>query len=309
VSTRASRTGSGSTDAGSHALARIAVGVDGYPEGRDAAVLGATIARATGAELMLVAIHLDPLVAVPRELGWTGMHKQAEAMLRETRNAVAPDARIDVETDWSVPRALERVVRRERRDLLVVGSSRRGPEGRVRIGKRTRQLLCHGGRCALAVAPRGLRQSTERRLVQVGVGYEDGPESRAALSLAGSIAVAAGAKLLVRGVVDDRLHAVAWSESSRERTLAMWDELLVPAVESLRENAGRAAKATGADAVVQVLRGNPADALGELCEHVDLLVIGSRRWGAAARALLGSTGESLMHDASCPILVVPHSDA
>lgn len=89
----------------------------------------------------------------------------------------------------------------------------------------------------------------------------------------------------------------------------MWDELLEPAVESLRENAQGAAKATGADAEVEVLRGSPADALGELCEHVDLLVIGSRRWGAAARALLGSTGETLMHDGSCAILVVPRTDA
>ena len=104
---------------------------------------GRVIARATGAELMLVAVHRDPLVVLPRELGWEGMHKQAEALLRETRDAVAPDARIDVETDWSVPRALERVVKREHRDLLVVGSSRRGPEGGVRIGQRTRQLLCH----------------------------------------------------------------------------------------------------------------------------------------------------------------------
>jgi hypothetical protein len=141
-----------------------------------------------GPGLVLVAIHPDPLVVVPRELGWTVMHKQAEALLRETRDAVAPDARIDVETDWSVPRALERVAMREHRDLLVVGSSRGGPEGRVRIGKRTRQLLCDG-RCALAVAPRGLSDTTERQLARVGVGYEGGPESQAALSRAGSIAV------------------------------------------------------------------------------------------------------------------------
>jgi nucleotide-binding universal stress UspA family protein len=308
VSKNASGTASGSNDADSPAVARIAVGVDGYSEGGDAAVLGAMIARATGAELMLVAIHPDPLVVVPRELGWTVMRKQAEALLRETRDAVAPDARIDVETDWSVPRALERVVLREHCDLLVVGSSRRGPEGRVRIGNRTRQLLSDG-RSALAVAPRGLSDTTERRLARVGVGYEGGPESQAALSLAGSIAVAAGAKLVVRGVVDDRLPAVGWSQSGHESMLAIWDELLEPAVGSLRENAEGAAKATGADAEVEVLCGSPADVLGELCEHVDLLVIGSRRWGAAARALLGSTGETLMHDASCAILVVPRTDA
>jgi nucleotide-binding universal stress UspA family protein len=307
VSPRASRSASSTTDPSSGVIARIAVGIDGYPEGHDAAVLGARIARATGAELMLVAIHPDPLVVLPRELGWKGMHKQAEALLRETRDAVAPDARIDVETDWSVPRALERVVKREHRDLLVVGSSRSGPEGRVRIGKRTRQLLCQCT-CALAVAPRGLSDTKQRRLARVGVGYEGGPESQAALSLAGSIAVAAGAKLTVLGVVDDRLPDVGWTESGRERVRAMWDELLKPAVESLREDAQRAAEATGTDVEVQVIRGTPADALGELCDQVDLLLIGSRRWGAVARVLLGTTGEMLMHGASCPILVAPRPE-
>ena len=43
----------------------------------------------------------------------------------------------------------------------------------------------------------------------------------------------------------------------------------------------------------------------ELGEQVDLLVIGSRRWGAATRVLVGSTGEALLHDAACPVLVVP----
>jgi nucleotide-binding universal stress UspA family protein len=56
---------------------------------------------------------------------------------------------------------------------------------------------------------------------------------------------------------------------------------------------------------VESLGGRPADWLLDLCEHVDLVVIGSRRWGAVARLMLGSTGEALMHDASCPVLVVP----
>jgi nucleotide-binding universal stress UspA family protein len=57
-----------------------------------------------------------------------------------------------------------------------------------------------------------------------------------------------------------------------------------------------------------VRRGRPADALMELCERVDLLVIGSRRWGGAARVLLGRTGEALMHDASAAVLVVPRPE-
>ena len=299
---------SAAVDPGAHAIERIAVGINGFDEGRDAAALGAMIARATGAELLLVAVHPDPLVVLPRELGWTGLRKHAEASLRETRDALAPGARIDVETDWSVPRALERVVRRERRDLLVLGSSRRGPDGCVRIGKRTRQLLCHCT-CALAVAPRGLGTRPARELARLGVGYDGGPESGAALSVAGSIAHAADAKLSVRGVVDDRLPGVGWTQSERKRVEAMWDELLEPEIRSLREDAQRAAGAASAAAEVEVARGRPADALAALGDQVDLLVIGSRRWGAVARVLLGSTGEALMHDARCPIMVVPRPAA
>ena len=299
----ATPSGAGEAYSRSAPIARIAAGVDGYREGRDAATLASMIARAAGADLMLVAVHPDPMVVLPAEIGWTGMRKEAERLLRETRDALAPGARIAVETDWSVPRALERVVQREHRDLLAVGSSRAGPEGRVRIGNRTRQLLGHS-RCALAVAPRGFSEQPSRRLARIGVGYDGAPESEAALALAGALAVNAGATLRVRSVVDDRVPMVGWQSAVREQVLAMWDELLAPHIAALLERAQSAAEATGAElAEVDVQRGRPADALLEMCEHVDLLVIGSRRWGEAARVLIGRTGEALMHDASAPVLV------
>ncbi len=282
----------------------IAAAVDGYSEGRDAAALGGMLARATGGELLLVAVHPEPLVVLPPELGWKAMRTHAEAGLRQIRDELAPGARVVVETDWSVPRALERVAAREHRTMLVMGSSRRGPEGRVRIGKRTRQLLCHF-RCSLAVAPRGLSTHPLHRLAHIGVGYDGSPESEAALALAGSIAVAGGATLSIRGVVDDRIPSLGWFSSGREQVMEMWSELLEPQFESLRARAQAAADATGAEVEVEIRRGVPADALRELGERVDLLVIGSRRWGTAARLLLGSTGEALLHDASCPVLVVP----
>jgi nucleotide-binding universal stress UspA family protein len=301
-------TKSAETDPRSARIARIAAGVDGYREGRDAAALAATIARAADAELMLVAVHPDPMVVLPAEIGWTAMRKEAERVLRETRDAVAPGARIVVETDWSVPRALERVVQREHRDLLVVGSSRRGPGGSVHIGSRTRQLLSDS-RCALAVAPRGVTDGPAPRLTCIGVGYDGAPESEAALALAGSLALRAGARLWVWGVVDDSVPMVGWRPALQDQVLAMWDELLEPQVAALLERARVASEATGAKlAEVAVRRGRPSDALMELCEQVDLLVIGSRRWGGTARVLLGRTGEALMHGASAAVLAVPRPE-
>jgi len=262
------------------------------------------LTSATDGELLLVAVHPEPFVVLPPELGWTTMREQAETVLRRTRDELAPGARIVVETDWSVPRALERVVRREHRNLLVMGSSRRGPEGHVGIGKRTRQLLCHF-RCALAVAPRGMSAHRGLRLAHIGVGYDGSAESEAALALAGSIAAAAAARISVRGVVDDRIPGLVWTRYAQEQVSGMWSELLAPEAESLRVKAQAAADATGASAEVDVRRGRPADELRELGEGVDLLVIGSRRWGATARVLLGSTGEALLQDATCPVLMVP----
>lgn len=290
-------------------LRRIGVGIDGYPEGSDAAVLGSALSRVTGAELMLIAVHPPPIVVLPSGVDWKSGERQARATLEQTRDAFAPAARLDVETDLSVPRALQRVVRREHRDLLVLGSSRHAPDGHLRIGKRTRQLLCRF-ESPLAVAPRGLRDRPELSFRRIGVGYDGDPEAEAALGLAGSIALAAGAELRVRAVVDDRRPLVAYAPFPP--TVAMspsWDEAVGAQMSSLLADARASARSTGADAHVSIARGRPADALLELSEDVDLLVIGSRRWGPANRLLLGSSGEALMHDAACPVLAVPRPPA
>lgn len=284
-------------------ITRIAVGVDGHPEGRDAVALGRAIAGYTGAELMLVAVQPDSLVPMPREMGRAALRKEAEKMLREVRDSLAPDARIDVETDFSVARALHRVARQHHRDLLIVGSSRDAADGRVRIGKRTRQLLCHF-ECALAIAPRGVH-TQPIRLRKIGVGYDDGPEAEAALAVAAVVAAGAGTELLVRTVIDDRIPVLL--RSALEGLIAAeWHEVISEESQRLGEHAAAAAaRVSEAPVRVDALCGRPADALLSLSEEVDLLVIGSRRWGPAARVLLGITGEAVMHDAACPVLTVP----
>ncbi|GJP35983.1 hypothetical protein CLOM_g10035 [Closterium sp. NIES-68] len=53
------------------------------------------------------------------------------------------------------------------------------------------------------------------------------------------------------------------------------------------------------------------DARMELCEAVErqaveLLVVGSRGLGPMSRAMLGSVSDYLIHNATCPVLVVPN---
>lgn len=115
--------------------------------------------------------------------------------------------------------------------------------------------------------------------------------------------MAAGAKLEVDAVVDDRPPVLGWTVGFGHGA-SDWEETVVAALDKRRVDTEAAARASGASGRVEIKRGRPAGALLERSETVDLLVIGFRRWGPTSRLLLGSTGEALLHDAACPVLVV-----
>jgi nucleotide-binding universal stress UspA family protein len=278
------------------------VGVDGSPSGRDAVVLGSVLARATGAEVMLIAVYEEPLLepVIPGEMGWRSMQRQARTMLAATRDALAPEARVVLQSDVLVWRALSRVARRERRDLLVVGSGRRSGEGRVGLGESAQELLWQL-ECPLAIAPRGMEHRDEPQIARIGVGFDGRPEARAALELAASIAPAAGAQLEVRGAVGDRVSG----ELTTEQVAPGGEAIVSNRAKSLRDQALDVTRAAGAQARVAVYPAVPADELWELGDAVDLLVIGSSRRGPPGRISLGSTGRAVVEGAPCPVLVVP----
>ena len=285
------------------ALARLAAAVDSYPEGRDATVLAAAIAQATGAELMLLAIEPDLPLIIPG-LQRDQVRQETEAMLKHTRTSLAPGARLKITSDLSIPRGLERLTRAQHRDLLVVGSSRRGPTGAVSIGGRTRQLIDDVG-CALAIAPRGLCRQHPFALTRIGVGFDGGPEAQAALAMAAQIAAGAGADLIVRGVTDDRVPALGWPSVWMGEIMETWKEMMAEEERDLRSGIEEAVAAGAMAARIDMTRGSPAASLHALSKKVDLLVIGSRRWGPIARLVLGGTGERLVHGAECSVLIAP----
>jgi nucleotide-binding universal stress UspA family protein len=95
-----------------------------------------------------------------------------------------------------------------RADLIVVGSDRKGPVGRVLAGDVTSGAL-YGAPCPVAVAPRGLASRNEV-LRKVGVGYDGSPESPQALEFAHGIAEATGAE-------HERVEASWWDRVATAR--------------------------------------------------------------------------------------------
>ena len=154
------------------------------------------------------------------------------------------------------------------------------PQGRLELGRNASELLGHL-ECPLVIAPSSFTQHASGRLDRIGVGFDGGLESRAALDFAVSMAAGAGAALEVRWAIDDGVAG-----ESLEQELA-------------------AATGAGVPAELEVEVGMPTDVLSELGDRVDMLVLGSGRSGPRGRVQPGATGRGTLRLVTCPVLVVP----
>jgi nucleotide-binding universal stress UspA family protein len=278
----------------------LVVGVDGREGGRDALALGERLRQLLGGEL--VAVH-----AYPRDLLVTRgvtpdlesvMHENATNLVLDEIEAAGVKAHGVAMPDGSPGRALHAAARWHDSDVIVVGSDHRGPIGRVLAGDVTAGTL-HGSSWPVVVAPRRYAElGTE--IHAIGVGYDGSFESRAAAELARDLAVAAGARLAVLYVLEPPTpggsglaYDAHWQESAeatRDRAQAVVDEL----VDELGDVASG-----------EVILGDPVQELSYAANDLDLLVAGSRDYGPVRRVMLGSTSSKLVHQAPCPVLVLP----
>jgi nucleotide-binding universal stress UspA family protein len=197
--------------------------------------------------------------------------------------------------------------------LLVLGSSRRGPVGRVLAGS-TAERLIHGAPCPVVVVPHG-HKTTAGGAQLVGAAFVPTPEGKAALEAAALLARALEARLLAVMVLDPK-YAEQPSQVAMARVRGEFD-LSDDDAQDTRErlvatDALRAALAELGDDVESepdVLFQDPLEGLTAASERTDLLVIGSRGYGPAKSVMLGGISRRLIAAAHCPVLVLPRADA
>lgn len=287
---------------------RILVGYDGREPALDAVVLGRVLAEATGGELVLV-------IALPYDALLLGLEEYERALEEDTARLLEPArAHLDDRRFESLAcggespaRLLHDLAEREGAELIVLGSTRRGPIGRLLPGSVAERLLA-GSPCAVAVAPREYASRAERRIDSIGVGYDGSEEAQGALARARGLAEATGARLVLYTVIPppglaspdaawmaaSALGGDEWGiEGQRERGL---EEAQSSALAGLPD---------GVQAVGDVVAGDPGQVLVERSAGVDLMVTGSRRYGPVRRVLLGGVSGKVMRSAECPVIVVP----
>lgn len=267
----------------------VLVGVDG--SGEEAAALGRMLASLTGAPLALGAVYgyeSSSLAWPPRD--------EAEAWLTAARRE--PDERTHLMLASSVAGGLDALAAREGAQIVVLGSSSRGPLGRLLAGSTARRVI-HGAPCAVAVAPRGWRATGLPRTILAAV--DDGREAIGALAIATRLATTADARLRAANVVHQPSPAHPLF-SVIDTSYGEWCAARRAACERIVRDAAAAA---GAEPEIVIAEGDPVSRLAELSRTADLLVVGSRRYGPLRTVLLGGVSWPLLERAACPVLIVP----
>jgi nucleotide-binding universal stress UspA family protein len=284
------------------AIRCIVVGVDGSERSADAVALASRLGRAAAAELVVAAVcPVDgpgPASLTARDEAWRRIDRVRP--LLEGFERWKPQV-----VDAASPaRGLHELAGRTHAELLVIGSTHRGPVSRVVLGRLARRLL-HGASCAVAITPRGHRPAPPGTPLLLGVGFDDSAESRLALDAGARWARDLGAGLRVVSALELPIAAnpVFGTVSFRHTLESMRRfarDRLVEACATLEVPAGVA---------YEIRERDPVSVLADESARVDLLIVGSRAYGPVRTVLLGGVSGPVVERATCPVLVVPRGVA
>lgn len=271
---------------------KVLIGLDHRQGGLDAISLARQLAPQ--GDLMLAHVYA---IAVPGTRGGAMMVDseldRAQQLLRKRREETSVDAELEVCGAATVSSGLHELAKDRDADLIVIGSSHRGPLGRILNGDDARATL-HGAPCPVAIAPGGYAKRATA-ITQIGFGFDGSPESARAMAMAAELAARHGGHLKAMSVVAWPPYpggAASIDEPSAVTKQRVHDQLqTVAASEQIEE---------------EVEYGDTDTALAHFSHELDLLIVGSRGQGLLARLLNGSTSDYLARHAYCPLLVTPH---
>jgi nucleotide-binding universal stress UspA family protein len=277
----------------------VIIGFDGSKQSEDALALGRLLGSIgeSGIVLAYITDHQPPFERQRRTYA-QARRERVHEVLEPALSALAGRDRVEpASIDSSSPaRGLHDLASEYCKygaGVLAIGSTHRGPIGRVVVGSVGEQLIS-GCPCPITVAPKGFARDAPESIARIAVGFDGSPESRDALAVAHDLARATGAEIHVVSVAHSsalakRDHGDAQARD-REELQARLDEALAQ---------------LGGNASGTVVDGDPAERLAEAAVDADLLVVGARGYGPHQHVFVGSVSSKVVRTSPCPVLVLP----
>jgi nucleotide-binding universal stress UspA family protein len=216
-------------------------------------------------------------------------------------------ATFEVRVASSIPSGLLDVAAHVNASALVLGSSSKGPLGRISFGSVT-DRLAHSAPLPVLLAPRGYRRALSPRIRRVSIGLGGSAGFAHVAAVAAQVAQAAGANL----------RAVSFAVRPPKRLFGSVeesaDDLVIEQWVERTKNDLRAVLGDGDPALAERLTRTLVvgegvswrEAIGNVeWRDGDLLVIGPSSSAPAARLFLGSRASKIVRSAPVPVLMVP----
>jgi nucleotide-binding universal stress UspA family protein len=277
---------------------KLVVGYLATSGGADAVALGVQLARTLGADLELRMVLAPDDVTTPRvTLGkfHDVLAERGSEWLDQAMRLVPDDvtARGAVLVEESVAGALSAEALRLEAEAIVVGGSGGRLVGSLSLGSHVDDLL-HFAPVPVAVAPRGTRNSTVKRIRSVTCAIGDRPGAARLLETAVRASAATAAPLRLVSLVALDKHGEQGVEAAREHAHATLESV-------------RAALPEDAPVTAVVAYGATIETAVEWLdwEDGDLLMLGSSRLAPPRRLFIGSTAARILRHLHVPMVVTP----
>ena len=274
----------------------VVVGVDGLAHDADALALGESLSATLGGRILLA--HVTPPAPPGRgQLEYEALEQAAgrEILARVAGQAeAAPDS--ELVSGAPAAKGLARVAQERHAEMLVLGSSHRGPVGRIVPGGVGSRLLAHAP-CAVAVAPVDYASHRSNPIARIAVAYDTTPAADLALKAAAAAATQLDVPLILYHAMYPSPKGDVWDQF-RGHLEEFADVVLDGGLKQLP---------AGVRATTRVLEGHVAEVVAEAAsqDDVDLLYVGSRGYGPLREALVGGVCGGLLHTAGVPLVIVP----
>jgi nucleotide-binding universal stress UspA family protein len=279
---------------------RLLVPLDGTSQSAAALPLARTVALATGGTLRLLRV-IEPQVRGVDEPEPAATERYLARIAAELAPSGVRVETVVRQSDEPEP-AIVQEVKACGADLLVMATHGRNGLQRALFGSVTHYVVRESPVPVLTMRPGGHRTTHLGTLL---VPVDGSPGAVAALNLAVPLAHAIHGRLVLLQVIPTAPRAPGDGYTVPGATGSPWDDESLASASTYAESLAGHLQRSGIEASGRTVVGQPAERIVETANDMaaDLIVMSTHARTGPARAILGSTAETVVRTARCPVLL------